>query len=160
MRATVEVVQLVNSDGINVSDLERINVLLHTLSTRTVVPLKLSHVAFHLIRGNAVFLARDRHLGGRIVGLAELVIVRYLSGAHAEIQSVIVDEQYRGEGLGAALTQRAIALARQDPTLKRVQLTSKPHRTAAHRLYQGLGFKLAATACEGGTNLYFIDLQG
>src|SRR5215472_7045522 len=59
----------------------------------------------------------------------------------AWVDGVIVDEAARGRGVGAALTQEAVRLANADGA-RTVDLTSRPSREAANRLYERLGFQL------------------
>lgn len=90
-------------------------------------------------QSNTVLIARDQRDDGRIVGLLTLVVVRIPTGVRAWIEDVVVDEAVRGRGVGEALSQEAVrrALALGART---VELTSRPSREAANRLYQRLGF--------------------
>src|SRR5262249_49228227 len=56
------------------------------------------------------------------------------------IEDVVVDEAARGRGVGAALTTEAIGLARAAGA-RTVDLTSRPSRQAAGRLYERAGFE-------------------
>ena len=56
----------------------------------------------------------------------------------------MVDESARGQGVGAALSREAIRLA-QAAGARTIDLTSRPAREAANRLYQQLGFQLRDT---------------
>lgn len=87
-------------------------------------------------RGTTVLLAR---LDGRIVGTLTLVLFPVPSGLRAWVEDVVVDSSARGNGVGAALTTHALSLARAGGA-RTVDLTSRPSRMAAHRLYEGLGF--------------------
>ncbi|WP_250003734.1 GNAT family N-acetyltransferase [Actinoplanes sp. M2I2] len=87
-------------------------------------------------QGNRLLVAR---LDGIIVGTLTLVTFPIPSGLRAWIEDVVVDEAARGHGVGAALTQAAIDLARADGA-RTVDLTSRPAREAANRLYERLGF--------------------
>jgi ribosomal protein S18 acetylase RimI-like enzyme len=78
-------------------------------------------------------------LGGEIVGCLTLVIFRIPTGLRAWIEDVVVDESARGAGVGAALNQAALAEAGHRG-VRTVDLTSRPSREAANRLYQRLGF--------------------
>jgi ribosomal protein S18 acetylase RimI-like enzyme len=68
-----------------------------------------------------------------------LIVFRISTGVRAWIEDVVVDETARGRGVGEALSQEAVrrALALGART---VELTSRPSREAANRLYQRLGF--------------------
>lgn len=68
-----------------------------------------------------------------------LIVFRIPTGVRAWIEDVVVDETARGRGVGEALSQEAVrrALALGART---VELTSRPSREAANRLYQRLGF--------------------
>ena len=87
-------------------------------------------------------VALDRRLSGEaaIVGTLTLAIFRLPTGLRAWIEDVIVDEAARGKGVGAALNRFAIELARSEGA-RTVDLTSRPGREAANRLYQRLGFQ-------------------
>ncbi len=95
---------------------------------------------------NTVLVARvgGDIVGGDIVGTLTLVTVPLLTGVRAHIEDVVVDEAVRGHGVGAALTSAAIELARGRGA-RSVELTSRPSRSAANRLYQRLGFQCRDT---------------
>jgi ribosomal protein S18 acetylase RimI-like enzyme len=86
---------------------------------------------------NTVLVARD---ADQIVGTLTLVMFPIPSGLRARIEDVVVDESARGQGVGAALTEEALRLA-QAAGARTVDLTSRPDRDAANRLYQRLGFQ-------------------
>ena len=88
--------------------------------------------------GNRLLVAR---VVGDIVGALTLVMFPIPTGWRAWIEDVVVDETARGKGVGAALTQEAVRLARADGA-RTVDLTSRPSREAANRLYERLGFQL------------------
>jgi ribosomal protein S18 acetylase RimI-like enzyme len=76
---------------------------------------------------------------GQIVGTLTLVRFPLPTGERARIEDVVVDESARGQGVGAALTAEAVRLAAEFGA-RSVDLTSRPSRVAANRLYQRLGF--------------------
>ncbi|WP_433040530.1 GNAT family N-acetyltransferase [Dactylosporangium sp. CS-033363] len=78
---------------------------------------------------------------GAIVGALTLVTFPIPTGLRAWIEDVVVDEAARGRGVGAALTQEAVRLARAAGA-RTVDLTSRPSREAANRLYERLGFQV------------------
>src|ERR1700760_357081 len=79
--------------------------------------------------GNYLLIARD---GDRVVGMLTLVTFPIPTGLRAWIEDVVVDEAARGQGVGAA-------------GARTVDLTSRPTRQAANRLYERLGFELRET---------------
>jgi ribosomal protein S18 acetylase RimI-like enzyme len=83
-----------------------------------------------------LFIARD---GGEIVGSLTLALYPLPTGLKAWIDDVVVDDAARGAGVGAALSLAALEEARRRGA-KEVDLTSRPKREAANRLYQRLGF--------------------
>lgn len=96
-----------------------------------------------------VVSAPDSHLyvvrrGGHVVACATLCVFRAPSAVKASIEDVVVDERYRGQGLGRMLLCRLMDEARALSPIE-VQLTSKPARVAANRLYQSLGFQRKET---------------
>lgn len=88
-----------------------------------------------------LFIARD---SGVIVGSLTLVIFRLPTGLRAWIEDVVVDEAARGKGVGEKLNKAAIK-ATFDSGARTLDLTSRPSREAANRLYQKLGFKARET---------------
>jgi ribosomal protein S18 acetylase RimI-like enzyme len=88
--------------------------------------------------GIHVLVARLGH--GPIIGSLTLVLFRIPTGRRAWIEDVVVDESARGRGVGEALSRRAIDMATA-AGVRTVDLTSRPSREAANRLYQRLGFE-------------------
>tara|TARA_X000001036_G_scaffold432481_1_gene468468 strand:+ start:884 stop:1318 length:435 start_codon:yes stop_codon:yes gene_type:complete len=97
-----------------------------------------------------ILVAEDAN--GIILGSMTLVIFRIPTGIRAWIEDVVVDTQARGMGVGQALNQHAIELA-QKAGAKTIDLTSRPSREAANRLYQRLGF----TPRETNVYRYSVD---
>ncbi len=87
---------------------------------------------------------------GTIVGTLTLVVFRIPTGLRAWIEDVVVDETARGLGVAEALNQDALARAAARGA-RSVDLTSRPSREAANRLYQRLGF------VRRETNVYRYD---
>ena len=88
---------------------------------------------------------------GVIVGSLTLVIFRIPTGIRAWIEDVVVDAEARGKGIGEALNKFALSEAIHHGATT-VDLTSRPSREAANRLYQRLGFKARET------NVYRYDV--
>ena len=97
----------------------------------------------------SLLIARD---GEQIVGSLTLVVFPIPTGARAWIEDVVVDASARGKGVGEALNLRAIEIARAEGAVT-VDLTSRPSREAANRLYQRIGF------VKRDTNVYRFDLK-
>jgi ribosomal protein S18 acetylase RimI-like enzyme len=118
---------------------EGLNRILPQLSS-SAPPLTLSELE-EICVNDTVFIARDN---GTIVGSLTLVIFRLPTGLRAWIEDVVVDEAVRGRGVGEALNKAAIK-ATFDSGARTLDLTSRPSRVAANRLYQKLGFKARET---------------
>jgi ribosomal protein S18 acetylase RimI-like enzyme len=97
-----------------------------------------------------LLIARDDD--GAIVGSLTLAVFRIPTGVRAWIEDVVVDESARGQGVGEALNREALRVA-AEAGARTVDLTSRPSREAANRLYQRLGFRLRET------NVYRIALE-
>ena len=78
------------------------------------------------------------------MGMLTLAIFRIPTGIRAWIEDVVVDGAARGQGVGEALTREAIRIAGTHGA-RTVELTSRPTREAANRLYQRLGFERRET---------------
>ncbi len=81
---------------------------------------------------------------GEIAGTLTLVMFPIPTGLRAWIEDVVVDGSARGTGVGMALTAEALRLAREAGA-RTVDLTSRPSREAAGRLYQRAGFEIRDT---------------
>jgi len=88
-----------------------------------------------------LFVARD---GGRIVGMLTLAVFEIPTGVRAWIEDVVVDDAARGGGVAGALMQAALDRS-SDLGARTVDLTSRPDREAANRLYARLGFEVRQT---------------
>jgi ribosomal protein S18 acetylase RimI-like enzyme len=88
-----------------------------------------------------VLAARDDQ---GIVGLLTLAVFRAPTGLRAWIEDVVVDEAVRGRGIGEALTREAVRLAGERGA-RTVDLTSRPSREAANRMYEKAGFRKRET---------------
>jgi ribosomal protein S18 acetylase RimI-like enzyme len=95
-----------------------------------------------------LFVAR---LDDKIVGSLTLAVFRIPTGLRAWIEDVVVDSSARGHGVGEALNNAALEEARRRGCVT-VDLTSRPSREAANRLYQRLGFVARET------NVYRFEL--
>lgn len=88
---------------------------------------------------------------GVVYGSLTLVLFRIPTGVRAWIEDVVVDDDARGRGVGRLLNERAIEMARAAGATT-VDLTSRPSREAANRLYQRIGFVARET------NVYRYEL--
>ncbi|MGW1055101.1 GNAT family N-acetyltransferase [Streptomyces sp. NPDC002521] len=86
---------------------------------------------------NTVLVARTSEA---IIGTLTLVLLPLPSGLRARIEDVVVDRAARGQGVAGLLTEEAVRIAREAGA-RTVDLTSRPDRAAANRLYERLGFR-------------------
>jgi ribosomal protein S18 acetylase RimI-like enzyme len=91
--------------------------------------------------GATLFVASE---DSDIVGMLTLITFEIPTAVRAWVEDVVVDEAARGKGVAAALVQAALddAAARGART---VDLTSRPDREAANRLYVRMGFEQRTT---------------
>jgi len=124
--------------------------LIPQLSASAVIPTiaELQEIA----ENDSLLIARDPAQGGKIVGTLTLVTFRIPTGIRSWIEDVVVDTNERGKGVGEALTLAALKRA-AELGAKTVDLTSRPSREAANRLYQRVGFELRQS------NLYRYTLE-
>jgi ribosomal protein S18 acetylase RimI-like enzyme len=104
-----------------------------------------------IVRSEASHLLVARDEAGKIVGSLTLVLFRIPTAVRAWIEDVVVDEEARGQGVGEHLNREALQLAGEHGA-RSVDLTSRPAREAANRLYQRIGFK------QRDTNVYRYEL--
>lgn len=110
----------------------------------------LSQSSVHLF----VFRAETADADGNnpILGMLSLATFEIPTGVRAWVEDVVVDEAARGQGAGFALVEAAVEHAKKVGA-RTVDLTSRPSREAANRLYQRAGFQLRET------NVYRVTLE-
>ncbi|MCL4530154.1 MAG: GNAT family N-acetyltransferase [Chloroflexi bacterium] len=97
-----------------------------------------------LVKSESSTLIIARADNSSIIGAACVTVYRVPTGIRAIIEDVIVAESARGLGIGEALVQRCLDIARGKGA-KGVSLTSNPKREAANKLYQKMGFRKRET---------------
>lgn len=112
--------------------------LVRQLSTHAMLPTRDELTRIVECPTNTVLIA---YQGDRMVGMLTLVVFPIPTGIRAWIEDVVVDDNCRGQGIGAALTQEAIRIGHEQGA-RSIDLTSRPARVAANRLYEKLGFEL------------------
>jgi ribosomal protein S18 acetylase RimI-like enzyme len=88
-----------------------------------------------------LFVARSEDA---IVGMLTLASFQVPTGVRSWIEDVVVDEAARGQGAAVALVQAALDESARCGS-RTVDLTSRPHREAANRLYLRMGFEVRQT---------------
>jgi GNAT superfamily N-acetyltransferase len=94
-------------------------------------------------------------LDGRLIGTADLLIVPNLThhaAPWAIVENVIVSRTERRTGVGRALMEELIDVARGAGCCK-LQLLSGKHRSEAHAFYRGMGLESVAE----GFKIYFDE---
>lgn len=124
-------------------------VLIPQLSKLNPPPSRTDLNAIIASEASVLFIAR---VNGKIAGALTLATFRIPTGVRAWIEDVVVDADARGHGVGEALNMAAIAEARSRGAIT-VELTSRPSREAANRLYQRIGF------VQRETNIYRYTIE-
>ena len=83
-------------------------------------------------------------LDGRIVGMATLVSVPLPTGLRGHVEDVVVDQSLRGRGIARLLLETMTAMA-EVQGMRTLDLTSRPSRESALRLYESVGFERRET---------------
>ena len=95
---------------------------------------------------------------GKVVGTLQLTFtpsISFQGGKRATVESVRVDNDMRGAGLGREMMMWAIERARDAGCIS-MQLTTNAERKDAHRFYEALGFR----ASHVGMKLSFLREGG
>lgn len=129
--------------------LKRLNALLAQLSpdaaTLTTQALR------DIDSGSFILVAAANDNDEDVVGMLILTPVKLATGRKWWIDDVVVDEPFRGHGLGKLLMETAVKVVQMNGG-GQMMLTSRPSRLAANRLYQSFGFQLK------DTNVYTMNL--
>jgi ribosomal protein S18 acetylase RimI-like enzyme len=83
-------------------------------------------------------------VGGQIVGMATFVSFPLPTGLRGHVEDVVVDESMRGRGIAQKLLETMTTMA-GERGLRTLDLTSRPSRESALRLYEGVGFRRRET---------------
>jgi len=117
------------------SDVKSINYLLALLTQN---PDKITTTRLNEICKNShILLALDKN--NKIIGMATLALINIPVGKSGRIEDVVVDDKFRGQGIGTTLIKKLIAKAKK-LHLKKIDLTSNPKRVEANKLYLRLNF--------------------
>ena len=143
MTVDVQIAKLVDNDLV-----EAFQRLIPQLSKSNPGPTKEQLESIVASDSSQILLAKA---DGVIIGSLTLVIFHIPTGLRAWVEDVVVDADARGKGVGEALNKFALAEAKRQGATT-VDLTSRPSREAANRLYQRLGF------VQRDTNVYRFTL--
>jgi len=147
--ANVQIIEAVEVTPELVAAFER---LIPQLSSSNPAPTETELAAICESEASVLLIAVDRDAEDRILGSLTLAWFRIPTGVRAWIEDVVVDEAARGHGVGDSLNRAALDRARALGA-KTVDLTSRPSREAANRLYQRIGFVAR------DTNVYRFSLE-
>ncbi|OGH47203.1 MAG: hypothetical protein A3A51_01590 [Candidatus Levybacteria bacterium RIFCSPLOWO2_01_FULL_39_10] len=100
-----------------------------------------------ILNGHLSKVERD----GKLVGLGWIFPRRTLLRKQAVVEDMIVNNEYRGQGLGEKILKDLIKWAKKEG-IEVIELTTNPKRIAANSLYQKVGFILHPT------NHYLLQL--
>lgn len=127
----------------------QINALLPQLSAKA-TPLRAEALRQIVSRPNVrLYVLHDEC--AQLCGMATLTLDALVTGTKAWVEDVVVSQTCRGRGYGSQLISHLVAEAKAHGATS-VNLTSRPEREAANRLYRRLGF------VQRQTNVYKLTL--
>lgn len=112
--------------------------LIPQLSSSARVPSKGELEAIAAGSATTLLVARSRETR-EILGTLTLVVFSIPTGTRALIEDVVVDDRASGRGVGTTLVRAGLERARK-ARARTVDLTSRPEREKANRLYARTGF--------------------
>jgi GNAT superfamily N-acetyltransferase len=82
---------------------------------------------------------------GKIIGFCALSIINsfWQEGYIAYVYAMIVDDSFRGKGIGTSLLEKAFEIVKL-LGCKKIELDSGFHREEAHKFYERIGFEKRA----------------
>lgn len=126
---------------VNVNDLEQLNQLIPQLSGSAKLLTVGEFTKIVECSSTYLFCAEEDKI---IQGMLSLVVFPIPTGVRAWIEDVVVKTESRGKGIGKLLTLHGISVANRLGA-STVDLTSRPSREIANKLYQSLGFDIRST---------------
>ena len=128
--------------NISENDLADVSILLAQLSPGA-KPVSLPELQVVLADPNA-HLAVERDETGKVIAMASIFVLHMFGGSEGIVEQIVVHEAHRGKGLGEKIMRKILEVAKRE-RCRLVDLTSRPHRIAAHALYEKLGFQKRET---------------
>jgi len=128
-----------------------IQILLPQVSRKKPLPSREDITTILTSNSTILLTARYPDEQGAIVGMLAFTYYMVPSGKFGHIDDVVVESVYRKKGIGLALIERTLIIARETE-IDQVTLTSNPNRIAANQLYRKIGFKKL------DTNVFSIDM--
>lgn len=119
-------------------DFERVRILVKQLDHSAEIDEQSLYRA--IIEGKLV----TEYADGKLVGMGWAFPRQTMLRRQAVIEDMIVDDAYRGRGLGKKIMLALIEWAKQSG-IEVLELTTGHHRVAAGKLYESVGFKLHET---------------
>ena len=143
-------ITILQSKLLTKNTIAELNSLLCELKTSAFKPLTMNQWRKILDQKDVkLFIARQ---GGRVAGMA-MLRWHWLSGGKAgTVEDVVVSLKYQKQGYGSKLMRVIIQFAKKE-NIAYIDLTSRPDRIAANKLYQKHGWKIRRT------NVYRLDLS-
>ena len=130
-------IQVLHKFELNENNIARILALYKQLNS-IIVPRPLHQV---LQEDNHVIFMVCKNDKEEIVGIALMATYKVVSGFRGLVEDVVVDEAYRGQGIGRKLMENLLEEAKRK-SVDEILLFTGHHRTAAINLYKSLGFKI------------------
>ncbi|HAF58826.1 MAG TPA: GNAT family N-acetyltransferase [Opitutae bacterium] len=123
------------------TDMEQLNLLIPQLSG-SAEPMTQTEFA-EIINSSTthLYVAEENHT---ILGMLSLAIFPIPTGVRAWVEDVVVKTEARGKGVGKLLTLHAISESKKFGAVS-LDLTSRPSREIANKLYQSVGFDVRET---------------
>lgn len=101
---------------------------------------------------NTTILAARDSSNQKIIGMLTVFIYRIPYTKKSYIDDFVVDDNYRGRGIGTQLFEKALALAKEKGAVY-MDFTSSPEKIQGNKFYEKLGFK------KRETNVYRLNLS-
>jgi len=128
-----------SQNDITIDDMPAVNYLMTQLSSTP------KNIAFEQIqkvmKNGIIFTARNK---GTLIGMATLTFINKPTAFFGTTEDVIVDINFRRMGIAKSLINQLIKKARE-MGLNYIDLTSRPEREVANKLYSSLNFELRKT---------------
>lgn len=115
---------------------DSLNVLLPQL-TNNYFQLSIDYLQSILLNNTIILLAKSND--NIITGTCSIILITTLTGIKCRLEDLIVHKDYRNMGIASNLLNEAIQIAKINNCIS-IELTSKPSRIEANKLYLKIGF--------------------
>lgn len=123
------------------NDAENVSKLLFQLWPDRVVETNETRATLKNMKASNIYTVFGAESESKLIGFCVMTITFnfWVQGKLANISTLVIEQEFRGKGIGKSFVERCIQIAKENECAK-IELESGFHRTEAHKFYENIGF--------------------